>query len=121
MYASALQRRSQLSEAEAVIKQTLIKQGKDGPTLVLYSELLWDMGKPEESLELRIEAEELFRKAGNSIMAEEVLAWMNIEAIPTLKKIEKPQSAPVEKIEIEPAQFQFFQQVLTEAFQFFST
>ena len=60
------------------------------------------MGKPEDALELRIEAEELFRKAGNSIMAEEVLAWMNIEAIPTLKKIEKPQSAPVEKIEIEP-------------------
>ena len=102
MYASALQRRSQLSEAEAVIKQTLIKQGKDGPTLVLYSELLWDMGKPEDALELRIEAEALFRKAGNSIMAKEVLAWMNIEAIPTLKKIEKPQSAPVEKIEIEP-------------------
>lgn len=102
MYASALQRRSQLSEAEAVIKQTLIKQGEDGPTLVLYSELLWDMGKFEQALDLRIEAEALFRKAGNTIMAEEVLAWMNVEAIPTLKKIEKPKSPPVEQIEIEP-------------------
>ena len=102
MYAAALQRRSRLKEAEGVIKQTLIKQGKDGPTLVLYSELLWDMGKFEEALELRIEAEELFRKAGNSIRAEEVLAWMNIEAIPTLKKIQKPKSPPVEKIEVKP-------------------
>jgi S1-C subfamily serine protease len=101
-YASALQRRAQLLEAESVIKETLIKQGKDGPTLVLYSELLWDMGKFEEALDLRIEAESLFRAAGNSIMAEEVLAWMNIEAIPTLKKIEKPKSAPIEKIEAEP-------------------
>ena len=57
MYAAALQRRSRLQEAEDVIKQTLIKQGKDGPTLVLYSELLWDMGKFEDALELRIEAE----------------------------------------------------------------
>ena len=102
MYASALQRRSQLQKAEDVIKQTLIRQGKDGPTLVLYSELLWDMGKFEEALELRIEAEELFRKAGNSIRAEEVLAWMNIKAIPNLKKIEKPKSQPVEKIEVKP-------------------
>ena len=102
MYASALQRRSRLQEAEGAIKQTLIKQGKDGPTLVLYSELLWDMGKFEEALALRIEAEELFRKAGNSIRAEEVLAWMNIEAIPTLKKIEKPKSPPVEKIGVKP-------------------
>ena len=91
-----------LSEAEAVIKETLIKQGKDGPTLVLYSELLWDMGKFEQALDLRIEAHALFRKAGNTIMAEEVLAWMNVEAIPTLKKIEKPKSPPVEQIEIEP-------------------
>ena len=102
MYAAALQRRSRLQEAEDVIKQTLIKQGKDGPTLVLYSELFWDMGKFEDALELRIEAEELFRKAGNSIRADEVLAWMNIEAIPTLKKIEKPKSPPVEKIEVKP-------------------
>ena len=56
------------------------------------------MGKFEDASELRIEAEELFRKAGNSIRAEEVLAWMNIEAIPTLKKIEKPKSSPVEKL-----------------------
>ena len=82
MYASALQRRSQLVEAENMLKQTLIKQGEDGPTLVLYSDLLWDMGKFEEALELRVRAEVLFREAGNIIMAEEALAWMNVTSPP---------------------------------------
>ena len=49
MYAAVL-RTFSAQEAEGVIKQTLIKQGKDGPTLVLYSELLWDMGKFEDAL-----------------------------------------------------------------------
>ena len=94
MYASGLQRRSQLNEAEQILKQTIIKQGEDGPTLVQYSDLLWDMGKFEDALEMRVQAEELFRKAGNTIMAEEALAWMNVQAIPTIKKIEKPKFDP---------------------------
>ena len=102
MYASGLQRRSQLNEAEQILKQTIIKQGEDGPTLVQYSDLLWDMGKFEDALEMRVQAEELFRKAGNIIMAEEALAWMNVQAIPTIKKIEKPKSPMVDKITVEP-------------------
>ncbi len=98
MYASALQRRSQLVEAETMLKQTLIRQGEDGPTLVLYSDLLWDMGKFEEALELRVRAEVLFRKAGNIIMAEEALAWMNVEAVATIRKIVKPKSPTVDRI-----------------------
>ena len=102
MYASALQRRSQLVEAENMLKQTLIKQGEDGPTLVLYSDLLWDMGKFEEALELRVRAEVLFREAGNIIMAEEALAWMNVEAVPTIRKIAKPKSPTVDRIDVAP-------------------
>ena len=102
MYASALQRRSQLVEAETMLKQTLIRQGEDGPTLVLYSDLLWDMGKFEEALELRVRAEALFREAGNTIMAEETLAWMHVEAVPSIRKIAKPKSPTVDRIVVVP-------------------
>ena len=86
------------SPKQKLYSQTLIKLLQGRPTLVLYSELLWDMGKPEDALELRGRGRGE-PKAGNSIRAEGAL--MNIAAIPTLKKL-KSLSAPVEKIEIEP-------------------
>ena len=101
-FASALIRRNKIADAEKVLKETLIKQGKDGPTMALFSELEWEKGNYEYAAELRIEAERLYREAGNSIRADEMLAWLNIEALPTLKKIQEPRKKPQPKMEAEP-------------------
>ena len=101
-FASALIRRNKITDAEKVLKETLIKQGKDGPTMALFSELEWEKGNFEYAAELRIEAERLYREAGNSIRADEMLAWLNIEALPTLKKIQEPRKKPQPKMEAEP-------------------
>jgi S1-C subfamily serine protease len=101
-FASALIRRNKITDAEKILKETLIKQGKDGPTMALFSELEWEKGNFEYAAELRIEAERLYREAGNSIRADEMLAWLNIEALPTLKKIQEPRKKPQPKMEAEP-------------------
>ena len=102
LFAVALIRQNKIAEAEKILKETLIKQGKDGPTMALYSELEWEKQNFEYSTELRIEAERLYREAGNSIKANEMLAWLNIEALPTLKKIQEPPKKPQPKMEAEP-------------------
>ena len=63
-FASALIRRNKITDAEKVLKETLIKQGKDGPTMALFSELEWEKRNFEYAAELRIEAERLYREAG---------------------------------------------------------
>ena len=106
-FASALIRRNKIADAEKVLKETLIKQGKDGPTMALFSELEWEKGNYEYAGELRIEAERLYREAGNSIRADEMLAWLNIEALPTLKKNSRAaQKKPQPKMEAEPIAIQ---------------
>ena len=104
LYAQAMLRRNKLNEAEKILKQTLIKQGNDGPTLALYSELEWERNNFKKSMGLRIQAEQSFREAGNLIKAGEMLAWLNIEAVSTLKKIPAPPKKPQPKMREEPQQ-----------------
>ncbi len=102
MFASALLRQNKIDDAETILKETLIKQGKDGPTMALYSEIEWEKLNFDYAAELRIEAERLYREAGNSIKADEMLAWLNLEALPALPKIQEPPKKPQPKMEAEP-------------------
>ncbi len=102
MFASALLRQNKIDDAEKILKETLIKQGKDGPTMALYSELEWEKLNFDYAAELRIEAERLYREAGNSIKADEMLAWLNLEALPALPKIQEPHKKPQPKLEADP-------------------
>ena len=90
-FAKALMRQNLLGEAEEVLKDTLIGNSFDAPTLELYSELLFLQQRFNLAIEYRIDAEEKYRSAGNSIKADEMLAWLNIRGLQELKKIEKPE------------------------------
>jgi len=95
-FAKALMRQNLLGEAEEVLKDTLISNSLDAPTLELYSELLFFQQRFDKAIDYRIDAEEKYRSAGNTIKADEMLAWLNVRGRPELKKIEKPkETVPV--------------------------
>ena len=101
-FARALMRQGALKEAEEVLKDTLIDNASDAPTLEVYSELLFLDGRYKDSIDYRIDAEEKYRLAGNIIKADNMLAWLNVRGKPKLKSIEKPKK--IEKIPVqEPA------------------
>lgn len=89
-FAEMLIRNNLYREAEEVLKDTLIKNADDAPTLEVYSSLKFLQSKYEEAIDYRILAEEKYRSAGNTIKANEMLAWLNIRGKPELKPIEKP-------------------------------
>jgi len=90
-YIQYLIRQNRLNSAEKIIKETLIKNETSGPILALYSDILWIRGEVEKSVRYRTDAEASFRLAGNQIKANEMLAWLNIEALPKIEKLEAEQ------------------------------
>ena len=95
-FVKALMRQNLLGEAEEVLKDTLISNSFDAPSLELYSELLFFQQRFDMAIEYRIDAEEKYRSAGNTIKANEMLAWLNLRGRPELKPIEKPkETVPV--------------------------
>ena len=103
-FAETLIRHNRLGEAEETVKNALIKSGQDGPTLELYGELKFLQGDFTAAIDYRIQAEEKYRKAGNSIKADEMLAWLNVRGKPELKEIEKSrvQEKAPEQTAVEP-------------------
>lgn len=108
-FAETLIRHNKLKEAEKTVENALIKSGEDAPTLELYGELKFLQGDFAAAIDYRIQAEEKYRKAGNSIKADEMLAWLNVRGKPELREIEKsevqekaPEQPAIESI-VQPA------------------
>jgi len=93
-YVELLLRKNRIGKAEKVLKETLIKNRSDAPSLALYSDIYWLKGDVENAVKYRTEAENAFRNAGNNIKADEMVAWLNIEAMPSVKKIEEDKNLP---------------------------
>ena len=70
-YVELLMRQNKVLSAEKVLKQTLIKNQVDAPSLALYAEIAWVKGDIDQAIKFRTEAEAAYRKAGNSIKADE--------------------------------------------------
>ena len=99
MYASYLLKRGKTSKAEEVVKTALIKKGEDAPTFAIMADILWAKGDMNKSVEMRIEAERLYRDSGNIIKANEMVARLNFEVAPKLKERNentKPKTEPAE-------------------------
>lgn len=99
MYASYLLKRGKTSKAEEVVKTALIKNGEDAPTFAIMADILWAKGDMSQSVEMRIEAERLYRDSGNTIKANEMVARLNFEVAPKLKErneTTKPKTEPAE-------------------------
>ena len=88
-FAETLIRHNRLTEAEETVKNALIKSGEDAPTLELFAELKYLQGDFADAIDYRIQAEEKYRKVGNSIKADEMLAWLNVRGKLELREIEK--------------------------------
>ena len=93
-YAELLLRQNRISEAEEVLKKTLIKNNIDAPSLALYSEIFWLRGELEKAISYRTEAESAYREAGNIIKADEMVAWLNLEAVPAITQLASPGDIP---------------------------
>ena len=101
-YVELLIRNNRIKKAEEILKETLIKNSIDAPSLALYSEISWLKGEIETSIRYRTEAENAYRNAGNNIKADEMVAWLNIEAMPSVKQIEENKKVPKpEEMEVE--------------------
>ena len=76
----------------------MIQNSLDAPSMELYSDISWLKGNSEEAIKYRIDAEQAYRNAGNIIKADQIVRWLNFEAVPNIeiKVIEKPkpQDAP---------------------------
>ena len=93
-YVEALLRKNKVAKAESILKKTLIENSIDAPSLVIYSDIHWLKGKVEAAIRYRTDAENEFRKAGNFIKADQMVAWLNFEAVSELDKIEQKTAVP---------------------------
>ena len=100
-YVELLLRKNQIVQAEKVLREILIKNQSDAPSLALYSEIFWVRGDTNNAIKFRTDAEAAYRNAGNNIKADEMVAWLNFEALPSAKAIEQKKVVPELKIESE--------------------
>ena len=100
-YAELLIRNNRIKKAEDILKETLIKNSIDAPSLALYSEIAWLRGDIETAIRYRTEAENAYRVAGNTIKADEMVAWLNFEALPSISKVEEVKEVPKPEV-LEP-------------------
>ena len=96
-YVETLLRQNKIKKAEEILKKTMIEGQIDAPSLLLYSDIFWIKGNIDNAVSYRTEAEEKYRKAGNTIKANQIISWLNLEALPKLEKIKK--NEPTEQIE----------------------
>ena len=78
----------------------MIQNSLDAPSMELYSNISWLKGNSEEAIKYRIDAEQAYRNAGNIIKADQIVRWLNFEAVPNIeiKVIEKPKPQNDENI-----------------------
>ena len=93
-YTELLMRKNKFSSAEKILKQTLISNKIDPPSLALYAEIFWLKGDVKKSIKYRTDAEAAYRKAGNTIKADEMVAWLNFEGLPKLNELEQQSELP---------------------------
>ena len=91
-YVEILLRKNRIKKAEEILKKTMIQNSLDAPSMELYSDISWLKGNSEEAIKYRIDAEQAYRNAGNIIKADQIVRWLNFEAVPNIeiKVIEKP-------------------------------
>ncbi len=97
IYASSLIRQNKLLKAEEILKQTVIKNKEDAPSLVLFSEIEWLKGNLETAISYRKKAEKEFRSAGNIIKADEMISWLNYRSIPKSNNNKKKETIKIVK------------------------
>ena len=99
-YVEILLRKNRIKEAEEILKKTIIQNSLDAPSMELYSNISWLKGNSEEAIKYRIDAEQAYRNAGNIIKADQIVRWLNFEAVPNIeiKVIEKPKPQNKENI-----------------------
>ena len=93
-YAELLIRNNRIKKAEEILEATLVKNNIDAPSLALYSEIAWLRGDIETAIRYRTQAENAYRVAGNTIKADEMVAWLNIQALPSITKLEEVKEVP---------------------------
>ena len=64
-------------------------------------EIFWVKGDTNNAIKFRTDAEAAYRNAGNNIKADEMVAWLNFEALSSAKAIEQKKVVPELKIESE--------------------
>ena len=93
-YTELLMRKNKFSSAEKILKKTLISNKIDAPSLALYADIFWLKGDVKKSIKYRTDAEAAYRKAGNTIKADEMVAWLNFEGLPKLNELEQQSELP---------------------------
>ena len=101
-FAETLLRQNKLDDAENILKKTVIQNFEDGPSLELFSDIYWLRGDIEQAILFRTQAEENYRSSGNIIKADQMVAWLNFEAVPIAeekaqKKVEEEAQKKVEE------------------------
>jgi len=86
-FVETLLRRNQIDEAEKILKQTLINNNIDAPSLELFSDIHWLKGELKTAIKFKKQAKNKYLEVGNKIKARKITDWLNFQTEENTKEI----------------------------------
>ena len=75
-FVETLLRRNQIDKAETILKQTIINNSIDAPSLELFSDIYWLRGELKTAIKFKQQAKEKYLEVGNKIKARKINDWL---------------------------------------------